>query len=61
MQTSSDKHTQAPKTSLLPESISSDAPTAIQSDYLVPTQAKTTRQILTIVLQRVTHLWFKKM
>ena len=30
MQTSSDKHTQAPKTSLLPESIGSDAPTAIQ-------------------------------
>ena len=56
MQTSSDNHTQAPKTSLLPESIGSDAPTAIQSDYLVPTQAKTTRQILTIVLQRVNHL-----
>ena len=56
MQTSSDKHTQAPKTSLLLESIGSDAPTAIQSDYLVPTQAKTTRQILTIVLQRVNHL-----
>lgn len=51
MQTSSDKHTQAPKTSLLPESIGSDAATAIQSDYLVPTQAKTTQQILTSVAE----------
>lgn len=48
MQTSSDKHTQAPKTSLLPESIGSDTATAMQSDYLVPTQAKTTQQILTL-------------
>lgn len=51
MQSSSDKHTQAPKTSLLPESIGSDTAMAIQSDYLVPTQAKTTQQILTSVAE----------
>ena len=51
MQTSSDKHTQEPKTSLLPESIVSDAPMAIQSDYLVPSQAMTTQQILTSVAE----------
>ena len=51
MQTSSDKHTQAPKTSLLPESSGSDTATAIQSDYLVPTQPKTTQQILSSVAE----------
>ena len=59
MQTSSDKHTQAPKTSLLPESIGSDAATAIQSDYLVPTQAKTTQQILTSVAESEMTLHYK--
>lgn len=59
MQTSSDKHTQAPKTSLLPESIGSDAATAIQSDYLVPTQAKTTQQILTSVAESETSMRYK--
>lgn len=51
VQTSSDKHTRAPKTSLLPESIVSDAPTAIQSDYLVPSQTTTTQQILISVAE----------
>ena len=58
MQTSSDKHTQAPKTSLLPESIGSDAPTPIHSDYLVPTQAKTTQQILTSVAENESSMHY---